>query len=199
MELNTGDLLLCRGTSWLSRILEYVGQSKYSHVGIILKNPKFLCDTLEDGLYVWDASYSTIPEEEHKTRLYGVQIHKLSDYIASYEPNSLFVRRVSCDRDKHFYQDLTNIHRDVHAKPYNLHVFDWIMAKLNLSTPFPISLLWKQTSRFWCSALISYIYFRLGWISDVNWSLVAPREFSKESTGQILFTCILSDEEPLIL
>ena len=64
--------------------------------------------------------------------------------------------------------------------------------------PFSLSTIFKHTDRFWCSALVSYIYFRLGWITDVNWSIIAPREYSSnESTGQLLFTSIISDEEPL--
>ena len=47
-ELQTGDLILFKETSLLSKMLEYVGQSKYSYVGIIIKNPSFLKDNLEN-------------------------------------------------------------------------------------------------------------------------------------------------------
>jgi cell wall-associated NlpC family hydrolase len=43
-SLETGDIILFRGTGIIATILEYFGKSKYSHVGMILKNPKFLND-----------------------------------------------------------------------------------------------------------------------------------------------------------
>jgi hypothetical protein len=196
-QLQTGDILLCRGNGWISHLLEYVGKSKYSHVGMLLYNPTYLCETLTDGWYVWDASYSYTPEAEAHTKRFGVQIHSLRDIMALY-PNQLYVRRCKAPRDDEFEKKLADIHKEVHAKPYDVHITDWIAAKLNMDNPFSVSILWKHTDRFWCSALLCYIMVQLGWVSDVNWSLVAPREFSStESTGQLLFNCVLEDEEPL--
>ena len=198
MDLQSGDLLLCHGVGWVSSFLQYIGQSKYSHVGIILKNPKFLCETLEDGLYVWDSSYGTAPEDENHTIRFGVQIHKLDYFMSLYPKESLYVRKIDYPRNDDFHTKLINIHKEVHGKPYNTHIMDWISAKLNMVYPFSILSIWKYTDRFWCSALVTYIYVQLGWISDANWGLIAPREFSsKESTGQLLFTCIVHDEELL--
>lgn len=198
--IQTGDILLCRGSGWVSKVIEWVGTSSYSHVGILVVAPHFLCDTLTDGIYVWDSSYGTTPEAEDGTIRFGVQLQRIEDIVPQYSPGSLFVRHAQATRDDLFYTTLTDIHKEVHAKPYDVHVMDWIAAKLNMSNPFDVSPFWKHTNRFWCSALVGYIYLRLGWITDVNWSLLAPREFSSiESTGQILFTCILSDEVPLQL
>ena len=198
MELETGDLLLFHGTSILSTILEYFGRSKYSHIGMIIKNPKFLNDKLEDGLYVLESSYGYKPDEEDHQIKFGVQLHKLEDI---YKPNTIYVRKLkNIIRDDIFYEKLKNIHTIIHNKPYDLHIMDWIMAEENISKPISINPLWKITNRFWCSALISYVYLRLGWVSDVNWSLVAPCEFSsKESKGSLLFICSLDDEIELKL
>lgn len=196
MDLETGDLLLFHGTTLLSNILEYFGQSKYSHIGMIVKNPKFLNDHLEDGIYVLDSSYGYKPDEEDNQIKYGVQIHKLEDIIKLYDPYMIYIRKVkNVIRDNIFYEKLKEIHTTIYNKPYDLNIIDWITALENLSNPITINPLWKKTNRFWCSSLISYIYLKLGWISDVNWSLIAPREFSsKESTGQLLFICVLEDE-----
>jgi len=200
MELETGDLLLFHGTTILSKILEFFGRSKYSHVGMIIKNPKFLNDKLEDGLYVLDSSYGYTPDIEDHQKKFGVQLHKLKDIVSLYNSGTIYVRKVkNVIRDDIFYEKLKEIHTVIHNKPYDLHIMDWIAAKENLSTPISINPLWKTTNRFWCSALISYVYSQLGWISDVNWSLIAPCEFSsKESHGQLLFTCTLEDEIELI-
>ena len=197
MELQTGDILLFRGTSWLSYLIEFFGQSAYSHVGIILKNPSVL--GLEDGLYLWDASYGYTPDAEEHKKQYGVHIHKVDDILPLYPYHSVYVRRLHIERTEEMMEQLAIVHHRVHGKPYNLHLYDWMASTWNMNQQLAPSYAWRQTSRFWCSALVAYIYHEMGWVSDVNWSIIAPREFSsKESTGQLLFTSVLSDEVPLL-
>ena len=131
---------------------------------------------------------------------YGVQIEKLTDVLQKYSNHSVYCRMIKAERDENFYEKLKEIHKEVHGKPYDLHMKDWIKALLNLENPIPVNSLYQHTNEFWCSALLSFIYFKLGWISECNWSLIAPREFSSvESTGQLLFTCIIKDEEEISL
>lgn len=196
LELQTGDILLFRGDALLSKVLEFVGRSKYSHVGIILKNPSFINPNLEDGIYLWDSSWGYSPDREDNTYHYGIQLHKLDDIISLYPKNSIYVRKVKADRDEAFYEKLKAIHDIVYRKPYDLHIMDWIEALENMYKKVEINSLWKTTTRFWCSAFVSFVYYKLGWISDVNWTLIAPREFSTiDSTGQLLFICVLEDEK----
>jgi len=49
-ELETGDIILFRGNSWLSYVVEWFGKSPYSHVGIIIKNPSFMNCDLKDRI-----------------------------------------------------------------------------------------------------------------------------------------------------
>jgi cell wall-associated NlpC family hydrolase len=133
IELETGDLILFRGTSFISKALEYVGQSKYSHVGIILKNPRFLNENFEDGLYLLDSSFNTIPDEEDHQLKYGVQIHKLDDILALYSSGSVYMRKIKAIRNEEFYEKFRTIHTEIYNKPYDLNIYDWIEAKLNLS------------------------------------------------------------------
>ena len=199
MNIETGDIILFHGNSFISKILEYFGKSKYSHVGIIIKNPKMINESIEcddSELYILHASFSTKPDIENHQIKYGVQIEKLKDVINSYPNHSVYIRKVKNERDQLFYDKIKDIHREIHGKPYDLHIKDWIEAKLNLDHPIPINTIYKHTNYFWCSALVSYIYFKLGWITECNWSLVAPREFSSiESSGQLLFVCIIDDEK----
>jgi hypothetical protein len=196
LELQTGDILLFRGDSLLSKVLEFVGRSKYSHVGIILKNPSFINPNLEDGIYLWDSSWGYSPDSEDNTYHYGIQLHKLDDIISLYPKNSIYVRKVNAVRDEAFYEKLKAIHDIVYRKPYDLHIMDWIESLENMYKKVEINSVWKTTQRFWCSAFVSFVYYKLGWISDVNWTLIAPREFSTiDSTGQLLFICVLEDEK----
>ena len=194
LELQTGDILLFRGDSLLSKVLEFVGKSKYSHVGIILKNPSFINPNLEDGIYLWDSSWGYSPDSEDNKYHYGIQLHKLDDIISLYPKNSIYVRKVKAERNEIFYEKLKAIHDIVYRKPYDLHIMDWIEALENMYKKVEINSVWKTTQRFWCSAFVSFVYYKLGWISDVNWTLIAPREFSTiDATGQLLFIYILKN------
>ena len=50
----------------------------------------------------------------------------------------------------------------------------------------------QKTNRFWCSALIGYIYTKLGILnSDTDWSILRPCDFSEDS--QLKFNIKLSN------
>ena len=198
IQLETGDIILFRGTGIIATFLEYFGKSKYSHVGIILKNPKFLNDKLKDGIYILESSYNNTPDvEDNKIKL-GVQIHRLDDVLPEFEKNSAYIRKVNCVRDQQFYDKLSNIHKEIHNKPYDLNVFDWISAKYNLNNEIGPNSLYKNTREFWCSALVSYIFYELGTIKqDINWKLMAPREFSSVEGRYITFLCDIEKEKLL--
>lgn len=195
-SLDTGDIILFRGKGIIATVLEYFGKSKYSHVGIILKNPKFLNDNLEDGVYILESSYNDTPDaEDHKIKL-GVQIHKLEDVVKEFPKDGIYIRKVNCVRDDNFYKKLSDIHKKIHNKPYDLNIFDWISAEYNLNKEISPNPLYKHTKDFWCSALVSYIFYELGLIKDdINWSLIAPREFSSVEGKYLTFLCNVDVEK----
>lgn len=193
--LFTGDILLFRGGTYISWLLEYFGHSKYSHVGMIVKNPTFINPYLENGLYVLESTTPTIPEVEDGLMKTGVQMHHIDDVLRTFPKGSVYVRHVQCERDETFYTTFKEIHDSVHGKPYDMNIYDWACAKLNIEYPLPVDDAYRKTNTFWCSALASYIYCKLGLIENVNWTLIAPREFSKE--GKLQFKCVVTDEELL--
>jgi hypothetical protein len=197
IALHTGDILLFRGNTYLSYALEYFGYSKYSHVGIIIKNPSFLDPDLEDGLYVLESTMSNdTPDAENHRYKSGVQLHKLDEILQECNKGSVFVRQIHCVRDEAFYKRFAAIHEDIHDRPYDLCMYDWICAKYNLDRPLPVSAAYQSTKQFWCSALVCYVFRELGLIEkDVNWSLVAPREFSSDEGKYLRFTCRLNQEK----
>lgn len=198
MDLQTGDLILFRGTSWLSWLIEWAGISKYSHVGMIVKNPRFLNPALEDGTYLLESSWNDTPDAEDHQFKVGVQLHLLDDILKEYPKGSVEMRKVHCERNDAFYEKLAEIHRDIHNKPYDMNPYDWLCARYNMMCPFPPEDTFKSKKTFWCSALVSYIFCKLELIDqEVNWSLMAPREFSSEEGKQIHFRCIV-DKEKLI-
>ena len=212
---DTGDILLFRGNQLVSKLLECFGRSKYSHVAMIIKNPRFLRPDLPDGLYVIEASSNDAPDAEASsssssssssspsslpTPVLGVALHRLEDVIALYPADSVYLRHVSCTRDEAFYERLSAAHEEVHHKPYDLNPLDWIRAEWNLIHPLEINTAYQKTSSFWCSALLCYLYGRLGLLEEeMDWSLIAPREFSAEEGTLLRFRCAVSKEVPFTL
>ena len=55
---------------------------------------------------------------------------------------------------------------------------DWIRALLRIDNK-P-----QKTDRFWCSALIGYIYTKCGILNpDTDWSIMSPSDFSIETNN----------------
>ena len=53
----------------------------------------------------------------------------------------------------------------------------------------------KKTDRFWCSALVGYIYTELGLLPyNTDWSILRPSDFSSENKNLPLINCKLEKE-----
>ena len=55
--LDTGDIILFSGNYFISKAVEFVTDCEYSHVAVIIKNPKFIDKELEDGLYIIESRH----------------------------------------------------------------------------------------------------------------------------------------------
>jgi hypothetical protein len=75
---------------------------------------------------------------------------------------------------------------------------DWLRAEWNLVHPLEVNPAYQKTSAFWCSTLLCYVYGRLGLLeAEMDWSLIAPREFSAEEGTLLRFRCSVAPEVPL--
>jgi len=194
-SLQTGDIILFRGTGFIPCLLEYFGRSRYSHVGIIVRNPKFINPGIEDGIYVLESIVSKEFDVEDNKLRNGVTLHHIDDVLKKYSKGSVYVRHVSCQRTEDFYKKFIKVHNQVHEKPYDLNLYDWLCAEYNIDCPFPEQDRFKHTNTFWCSALATYVLCEVGVVQNrVNWSLVAPRDFSCNEGKHLIFLCDLSDE-----
>lgn len=183
--LNTGDLILLSTRKWYSDIIEVGDDCKYSHCGLILNNPTFIDPSL-NGCYFLESGIEPFPDATDHKYHFGVQIVPFKDILEEYviqKEGTIFHRKLNCIRDKDFERNLCRAYQVVKDKPYNCNPLDWIEAL------FGFHYFDRQiTSRFWCSALVAYIYVQLGLINDkIDWSLVTPKEWSSSSDSQILF------------
>ena len=205
--LQTGDIILFSGNYWYSNIIKYFEKSKYSHVGMVLKDPTFI-KGVDKGLYFIESGYEGMKDVEDHEKKFGVQINKLEDVIKQNleEGSSVYYRKLVLDDEskrKNFMKIMEKTHKIVHGKPYDIKIKDWIKAEIALeenSYEHFKGAMYKKTSTFWCSALVTYLYSQLGLVDkDIPWTIVAPKEFSEKGTLLKLIDCKFGPETHVIL
>ena len=177
--LKTGDLLLFNWKKsgffgWFTSMIKWGTHSDYSHIAMVLRDPVYFGEQLQ-GLYVWESSWEGKPDPQDGKYKLGVQITKIDDILNEYRNNNshVYIRRVNCDPSHFSPENMKKIHKVVYEKPYDIVPLDWVEA-LFQKDPEP-----QKTSRFWCSALVGYIYTNCGLLkSDTDWSIMRPNDFS---------------------
>ena len=177
-ELNTGDLLLFNDNSpgvfgWFTNMIKWGTHSNYSHIAMVLKNPTFLDKKLE-GLYIWESSWEGSPDPQDGKRKLGVQITPIREVLDAYKNGHVYARKINTWEFNQFSDyNLKKIHDVVYNKPYDICPIDWVEAFLKKDlNP-------QKTSRFFCSALVGYIYTKCDvLVSDTDWSILTPNDFS---------------------
>jgi len=138
-------------------MIKWGTHSNYSHIAMILKDPSFIHPCLK-GTFVWESSWEGTPDPQDGKIKLGVQITPLKEIIDSYSGQNIFVRQVECDNNLFSPERLAEVHKIVlfrkDAKP-------------------------QKTDRFWCSALVGYIYTKCGLLdANTDWSILRPSDFS---------------------
>ena len=169
-SLNTFDLIICQGQNyWFSSLVEYFTKSPYSHVGIILRDPTDLNPEL-NGIYFLESGQESFPDAEDHLKKFGVQITDYDKWLSSYVGH-VYVRRLKTQLDRaELLHRFHEIHQTIHNKPYDVWAPDLIRCWLDLDVGNT-----QQTQRFFCSALVSYVYSQLGILpSTLKWDLITP-------------------------
>jgi hypothetical protein len=197
-KFKTGDILLCDDlgySSWglFSWFIKFMTKSDFSHIGMIVVDPEFTNIPLK-GIYVWTSGISDTTDAEDNTKKFGVQFIPYDHFVKTYQ-GKIYIRRIEFKKEEEYNkifnnQTLKEIHKVVYDKPYDIIITDWIEAycKKDLKP--------QKTSRFFCSALIGYIYTKLNLFDDnLDWSILYPNYFSSENkTFSMLHNATFSKE-----
>jgi len=201
-DLNTGDLLLFdyHGGGFFgvfTGLIKYFTKSKYSHIAMVLKDPEFLHPSLK-GYYVWESSWEGKPDPQDGKIKLGVQITPFEEIYNTYKEtgSSIYLRKVNCKKQMFNIKNLSDIHKVVYQKPYDIIPTDWIEAIFR-KDDHP-----QKIDRFWCAALVGYIYTKCGILEkNTDWSVLRPSDFSIQSKNILKFNidCNLENQETKIL
>ena len=193
----TGDILLYSSSNIISRAIEYFTRSKYSHVSMILKSPTYIDSSLT-GLYIVESAKEDIPDSLTGKKIMGVQIIPLEDALDYYKNSwvgSVYYRKLNCERNETFRSTLSTLILNTEGTAYDLCIFDWLRAC------FDIEIGDRQiTKRFWCSALVAYLYTELGFLEKtLEWSMIEPRQFSSFEDKRLSYiNCKLKPEIEIV-
>ena len=200
-NLKTGDILLFdyneSGILGLfNKAIKYFTKSPYSHVAVVLKDPSFIHPSLK-GYYIWESSWEGTPDPQDNKIKLGVQITPLDEVMNNCKNtnSTVFLRRVNCPIGTFNKNVLSQIHEVVYDKPYDIVPEDWINA-INRSDNHP-----QKTDRFWCSALVGYIYTKCNLlVKNTDWSELRPADFSEKYNGVLHWRnpCSLEKEQQLL-
>jgi len=200
-NLKTGDLLLfdCTnysGSGFISYLIKKVTKSNISHIGMVLKDPVFIDPSLK-GYYIWESGYEGTKDPQDERIKFGVQITPFHEKYDSYKKDGhIYVRRVNCNPLFFSSKHLTDIHKVVYNKRYDVDIVDWIEG-IEQKDIEP-----QKTNSFWCSALVGYIYTKCGLLDpETDWSILRPSDFTLKYNGHLKFinNVVLDDSEEQIL
>lgn len=183
-SLKTGDLLIFNYESSgffgaFTKMIKWGTHSNYSHIAMVLKDPSFKDMPPLKGLYVWESSYEGKPDPQDNKIKLGVQVTPLQEILDAYKDKGhVYLRSLKTNLDNNNKPIFSNkkideIHNIVYDKPYDIVPMDWINAFFKKDNQ-P-----QKTSRFWCAALVGYIYTNVGILDkNTDWSILTPNDFS---------------------
>jgi hypothetical protein len=205
-ELETGDIVLFDTRFFYSKWIEYFTQSRYSHVGIILKNPTWIDEKLTAPLYMLESGGETFPDAETGKIKFGVQIVDFDKILSKYFDQgygTIYVRKLSLKLDmEKFKLDIKNAYFQVFDKPYDINPIDWLNAYLDLNKDIEnnddLTNKYQKTCSFWCSALVSYIYVKANLLdNNIPWTIISPSDFCCNYNRLEFKNCLLDGDKIL--
>ena len=183
-RLETGDIIMCHGgkdDSLLDKSIEYFTHSPWEHAAMIIRDPWWINNKLEDGVYVLQSGSgpNSYPDVINGSKS-GVTLNRLDDFLINRE--NIYIRTLNnfeLDGGKKFL--FKTAFETVHGKPYDKKPEHWTAACIGSFFRCPCisrNMIPREEDEFWCSALVFFMYTRMEWvIADTDWSCKTPNDF----------------------
>ena len=188
-DLKTGDIILChcqdptgkKPDPGLDGIIEIATHSPWEHAALIVKDPWWGKEQLS-GLYVFQSG--TGPNgypDVLNGKLCGVTLNHLNDFLANRE--EIFVRSLeNVDLNTKQKKTFVKAFQEAHGKPYDSTCWYWCWEGIDsfLRCRLCKCCIPKHTDKFWCSALVAFMYVKMGWFDpDLDWSDQTPADLAQ--------------------
>jgi chorismate mutase len=199
-QINTGDIVLfsCRD-NLVSIGIQLMTQSKWSHVGMVLKDYK------KDIIYLWESTtLSNIKDAIDNIPKKGVQLVLLSERIKYYN-GEIAIRHlqgIKIDDDSKEMQTLMKLREELKDKPFEQNKFELIRAAIDKFGSICKNK--EDLSSVFCAELVAEAYQCMGLLDESEPSNeYVPKDFSEEGSLKLLKGAYLGPEimieKPIIL
>jgi hypothetical protein len=203
-NLHTGDILLFEGKSLMPSILiEKLINSKFSHVGIVLRDPIYIDPSLK-GFYLLESGAESFPDAVDNKKKFGVMISDLFKVIGGYN-GCIYWRQLHANIDN-IDMKIKEIYDSVKDIKYDLNIFDAldVSKQLHIDTNtnscfakyLPNIFNHRKLHKFFCSALVAYVYTKLGLLPEkLEWTRCEPGTFSFKENPKLYIIDATLDKE----
>ena len=175
--LRTGDIVLFSGKCLVSRIIRFLSKSKWSHVGMIIIDPKY------DYPLIYEATKSNDTICLDANRVSGVQLTPLYERVHNYN-GSVGIRKLKG-------VDLSD------ESLYSLYLFKTFMIGIAFEDsfitflaaiyPLPYGERYGDARKVYCSELIAQCYMEMGLLTRLPPSnKYAPSFFDETKENKLL-------------
>lgn len=182
-NLDDFDILLFRGQNyWFSYIVEYFTWSDFSHVGIFLNGATEIKPGLTKPL-MFESGYERIPDAIEDRIKWGVQISDLQKVVDNYD-GKVYYRKLNISEElrQKAKEGLAAVYQKIAEAPYDYNLCDLMRAEFDIDVGDV-----QKTDEFFCSALVAYVYAKLGLLSpQTAWDLITPKDFGNDVIDQKL-------------
>lgn len=165
-EMRTGDILLFSGRGLISRGIQAITGSRWSHVALVLEVPEY------DFVCCFESTtLSDIPDLTTGAAVKGVQLVPLSQRLDSYDGAAVAWRPVDAPRSAATVAAALAVRREFAGRPYEENQIELLRAALDT---FSLRQNQPDASSVFCSELTAIMWQRMGWLN----SHLAPNEFT---------------------
>ena len=152
-EINTGDIVLFSGSGGISHGIKLVTNSKWSHVGMVLRLPQY------KAVFLWESTTLSNLKDAIDGRIKkGVQLILLSDRLQTYNGDVCLRPLKNHQVSLESYGNLMDLRESLRNRPYEKDQIELIRAAYD----GPLGDNAEDLSSLFCSELAAEAYQALG-------------------------------------
>ncbi len=169
-EMRTGDILLFSGNGLISRGIQAITGSPWSHVALVLEVP------LYDFVCCFESTtLSDIPDLTTGAPVKGVQLVPLSQRLDTYDGDKIAWRRVEARRTPAMIAAALAVRQEFAGRPYEENQLELIRSALDT---FTLKQNQPDASSVFCSELAAILWQRMGWMKPLSPNEFTPADFA---------------------
>lgn len=168
-ELKTGDIVLFSGNGFISKMIKWITNSEWSHIGIVINIEEYDFVTVLES-----TTLSNLPDLQTGEYVKGVQLVPLSARIAKYDGKIAVRQLIRSDDGSVDTRSLMDFRREIIGRKYE-------SSEAELIKSATIGTNEEDLGSLFCSELVAECYQRMGVLTEHKPSNeYTPADFAKQ-------------------